>query len=182
MPTSHKPIVVVGSINTDLVAGAARLPAAGETVLGSSFQIHPGGKGANQAVAVSRLDYPVQLIGKVGADQFGEQARSGVDISGVEVDAGTSGVAMIAVSPQGDNSIIVVPGANARVSPGFIDAHLEMDTAVHLLEPLEGLAELGVAFRGLPKGKRVGSRLSISAQERDAMPVPCRVDAYADEN
>jgi ribokinase len=131
MPTSHKPIVVVGSINTDLVVGAARLPVVGETVLGSSFQIHPGGKGANQAVAVSRLDYPVQLIGKVGADQFGEQARTylqsaGVDISGVEVDAGTSGVAMIAVSPRGDNSIIVVPGANAHVSPGFIDAHLEM--------------------------------------------------------
>ncbi|HEY4048606.1 MAG TPA: ribokinase [Acidobacteriaceae bacterium] len=131
MPTSHKPIVVVGSINTDLVASSARLPVAGETVLGSSFQIHPGGKGANQAVAVSRLDYPVQLIGKVGADQFGEQSKSylrsaGVDVSAVEVDAGTSGVAMIAVSPLGDNSIIVVPGANAHVSPDFIDAHLEM--------------------------------------------------------
>jgi ribokinase len=155
MPTSQKPIVVVGSINTDLVAGAARLPVAGETVLGSSFQIHPGGKGANQAVAVSRLDYPVQLIGKVGADQFGEQARSylqsaGVDISGVEVDEGASGVAMIAVSPHGDNSIIVVPGANAHVSPDFIDAHREMIRSAGLvltqleipIDTVQHLAEL----------------------------------------
>jgi len=131
MPVIQKPVVVVGSINTDLVASTARLPVAGETVLGSGFQIHPGGKGANQAVAVSRLNYPVQLIGKVGADGFGEHSRAylrsaGVDIRGVAVDSATSGVAMIAVSTRGDNSIIVVPGANALVSPDFLDAHLEI--------------------------------------------------------
>jgi ribokinase len=155
MPSSHKPIVVVGSINTDLVAGAARLPLAGETVLGSSFEIHPGGKGANQAVAVSRLGYPVQLIGKVGADEFGEQSRSylqsaGVDVSAVEVDPGTSGVAMIAVSSGGDNSIIVVPGANGHVSPEFIDVHLEMIRGAGIvltqleipIETVQHLAEL----------------------------------------
>jgi ribokinase len=155
MPANHKPIVVVGSINTDLVASAARLPLAGETVLGSSFEIHPGGKGANQAVAVSRLGYPVQLIGKVGADEFGEQSRSylqsaGVDVSAVEVTPGTSGVAMIAVEPGGDNSIIVVPGANAQVPPDFIDAHLEMIRGAGIvltqleipIETVEHLAEL----------------------------------------
>jgi ribokinase len=155
MPSSHKPIVVVGSINTDLVAGAARLPLAGETVLGSNFEIHPGGKGANQAVAVSRLGYPVQLIGKVGADEFGEQSRSylqsaGVDVSAVEVDPGTSGVAMIAVSSGGDNSIIVVPGANGHVSPEFIDVHLEMIRGAGIvltqleipIETVQHLAEL----------------------------------------
>lgn len=130
MPAIHKPIVVVGSINTDLVVFADRLPVAGETVLGSSFQIHPGGKGANQAVAVSRLGYPVQFIGKVGADQFGERAKqylqsAGVDVGAVEVDEGTSGVALITVSAQGDNCILVVPGANAQVSPEFVEAHLD---------------------------------------------------------
>jgi ribokinase len=155
MLANNKPIVVVGSINTDLVASAARLPLAGETVLGSSFEIHPGGKGANQAVAVSRLDYPVQLIGKVGADEFGEQSRSylqsvGVDVSAVEVGHGTSGVAMITVSPVGDNSIIVVPGANAQVSPAFIDAHREMIRGAGIvltqleipIETVQRLAEL----------------------------------------
>jgi ribokinase len=155
MPANQKPIVVVGSINTDLVAGAAQFPTAGETVLGSSFDIHPGGKGANQAVAVSRLGYPVQLIGKVGADVFGEQSRSylqsaGVDVSGVEAGSGTSGIAMIAVSPAGDNSIIVVPGANGQVSPDFIDAHLEMIRGAGIvltqleipIESVQHLAEL----------------------------------------
>lgn len=131
MPFRLRPVVVVGSINIDLVANAERLPLAGETVHGNDFKVHAGGKGANQAVAVSRLGYPVRLIGKVGADAFGEQLRSylraaGVDISAVKVGSGTSGVAMIAVSPTADNSIIVVPGANAEVTPEFLDAHAAM--------------------------------------------------------
>jgi ribokinase len=128
MPSSQKPIVVVGSINIDLVASAEKIPVAGETVRGTDFQVHPGGKGANQAVAISRLGYPVQLVGKVGTDAFGEQLRSylldaGVDVIAVERDEGTSGVAMIAVSPRGENSIVVIPGANAHVTPAFLDAH-----------------------------------------------------------
>ncbi len=128
MPSSQKPIVVVGSINIDLVASAEKIPVAGETVRGTDFQVHPGGKGANQAVAISRLGYPVQLVGKVGTDAFGEQLRSylldaGVDVTAVERHEGTSGVAMIAVSPRGENSIVVIPGANAHVTPAFLDAH-----------------------------------------------------------
>jgi ribokinase len=127
MPSNQKPIVVVGSINIDLVGNAEKIPVAGETVRGSDFQVHPGGKGANQAVAVARLGYPVQLIGKVGTDAFGEQMHSnlqeaGVDIAAVEKHKGASGVAMIAVSPRGENSIVVVPGANAEVTPGFLDS------------------------------------------------------------
>ena len=76
MSSSQKPIVVVGSINIDLVASAEKIPAAGETVRSSDFQVHPGGKGANQAVAIARLGYPVQLIGKVGTDAFGGQLLS----------------------------------------------------------------------------------------------------------
>src|SRR5262245_9430997 len=89
----RKPIVVVGSINIDLVARAERIPLPGETVPSSDFQIHPGGKGANQAVAVARLGYPVRMIGRVGSDAFGEElrrqlVRSGVDIIAVRTSKG----------------------------------------------------------------------------------------------
>ncbi len=129
--SSQKPIVVVGSINTDLVAVAGRIPAVGETVIGTDFQIHPGGKGANQAVAVARLGYPVQLIGRLGDDPFGAQLKTylntaGVDIEGVATSTGTSGVAVIILSSEGENSIVVTPGANAKVTPEDIAKNLEV--------------------------------------------------------
>jgi ribokinase len=125
----HKPIVVVGSINTDLVAATRRIPSIGETVIGTDFHIHPGGKGANQAVAVARLGYPVQLIGRLGTDEFGFQLRShletsGVDMTGVATVDGSSGVAVIVVSERGENSIIVTPGANSKVTPQDIENNL----------------------------------------------------------
>jgi ribokinase len=127
--SAQKPIVVVGSINTDLVAVTKRIPAVGETVIGSDFQIHPGGKGANQAVAVARLGYPVRLIGRLGSDTFGSELRShldqaGVDITGVSTSDGTSGVAVIVVSAQGENSIVLSPGANSKVTPQDLDANI----------------------------------------------------------
>ena len=82
---NRKPIVVVGSINIDLVARAQRIPVAGETVAGLDFQTHPGGKGANQAVAVARLGYPVSMIGRTGDDAFGEQLREGLLSAGIDV-------------------------------------------------------------------------------------------------
>lgn len=148
-----KPIVVVGSINIDLVARAERIPLAGETVHSSDFQIHPGGKGANQAVAVARLGYPVRMIGNVGSDEFGKElraqlVRSGVDASRVQTSKGSSGVAMIAVVPNGDNAIVVTPGANALVSPKDIDDHADAISEAGLvltqLEiPLETVDYLG---------------------------------------
>ena len=128
---SQKPIVVVGSINLDLVAVAERIPAVGETVTGKDFQIHPGGKGANQAVAVARLGYPVRMIGRLGSDVFGRQLRenlesAGVDIEGVAASEGASGVALIVVSAKGENSIVVAPGANARVTSADIDENLHI--------------------------------------------------------
>jgi ribokinase len=129
--SDQKPIVVVGSINIDLVARAPRIPVAGETLTGLDFQTHAGGKGANQAVGVARLGYPVQMIGSVGGDAFGEQLReglrtAGVDISGVAVSQGSSGVAVIVVSAAGENTIVVIPGANGLVTPADIDGHIEM--------------------------------------------------------
>lgn len=129
MSGQKKPIVVVGSINLDLVAVAARIPAIGETIIGTDFQIHPGGKGANQAVAVARLGYPVRMIGRLGDDAFGSQLRAhlnsaGVDSTAVAVSEGASGVAVIEVSAKGKNSIVVAPGANAKMKPEDIDRNL----------------------------------------------------------
>jgi ribokinase len=148
----QKPIVVVGSINADLVAKVERIPHSGETVLGSDFQIHPGGKGANQAVAVGRLGYPVFMIGKVGSDPFGLQLRAsmsaaGVDVSAVDTLEGSSGVALIEVGSEGDNSIVVVPGANAHLFPRDIDANIGIlreagMVLVQLEIPLETVAHL----------------------------------------
>lgn len=123
-----KPIVVVGSINTDLVSVTERIPVVGETVLGNSFQIHPGGKGANQAVAVAQLGYPVRMIGRLGSDSFGREARAhlenaGVDTKLVGTSEGPSGVATICVSSKGENCIVVTPGANWLVTPADLDAH-----------------------------------------------------------
>jgi ribokinase len=107
------------------------MPALGETVIATDFQIHPGGKGANQAVAVARLGYPVRLIGRLGNDAFGAELRThlhkaGVDITGVSTSDGVSGVAVIVVSGPGDNSILVAPGANSKVTPEDLDANISI--------------------------------------------------------
>lgn len=120
-----KPIVVVGSINLDLVVGAERIPRIGETVAGKTFNTFFGGKGANQAVAAAKLGYPVAMVGCVGSDSLGEQLRrglvdGGVDITGVNVVDGPSGVALITTSAHGDNSIVVVPAANEFVEPALL--------------------------------------------------------------
>jgi ribokinase len=131
MHAARRTIVVVGSINIDLVASAERIPVEGETVLGSGFQTHPGGKGANQAVAVARLGYPVAMIGRLGDDPFGAQLRqhledAGVDLTAVATTAGSSGVAVIVVGQNGENCIVITPGANALLTPSDIDAHLDL--------------------------------------------------------
>jgi ribokinase len=103
----------------------------GETVLGREFQMHPGGKGANQAVAVARLGYPVQMIGKIGSDALGDPLwghlqKEGVGLEGVQRSDGASGVAMIVVSADGENCIVVTPGANAEVTPEYVDSHRDL--------------------------------------------------------
>jgi len=114
-------IVVFGSINMDLVARTPRLPGPGETITGTVFQTFPGGKGANQAVACSRLGAKTYMVGRVGGDEFGEKLKdelekAGVDHENVVVDTMTSsGVALIAVEDSAENTIIVIPGANGQV-------------------------------------------------------------------
>src|SRR5271155_3054933 len=100
-------IVVVGSINSDLVVSAPHIPQPGETILGDGFAVYPGGKGANQAVAVARLDHPCSMIGKLGRDGFGADLRShlgeaGVDTKAVGDEDGPSGVALITTGASGE--------------------------------------------------------------------------------
>jgi ribokinase len=126
-----KPIVVVGSINMDIVSRTHRIPKPGETVIGTSFQTYSGGKGANQAVAVARLSYPCTLLGKVGNDIFGstllkELESYGVDISHIETANIASGTAMIAVEDSGENCIIVTPGANSEVNIEYLESKQEI--------------------------------------------------------
>ncbi|MFD6426248.1 ribokinase [Streptomyces sp. NPDC060198] len=121
-------IAVVGSLNLDLVAPVPRHPVPGETVLGGDIAQHPGGKGANQAVAVARLGAEVSFVGRVGDDDAGQVMTGavggqGVDITHVRTTAGTAtGRAMIAVSPAGENTIIVSPGANSRLGAADCEA------------------------------------------------------------
>ncbi len=109
-------IAVVGSVNLDLVARVERLPRAGETLSGASFDRFPGGKGANQAVAAARLGANVRFVGSVGRDTFAEEALAGLRDAGVQLDLATpdrpTGVALILVDAGGENVIVVAPGAN----------------------------------------------------------------------
>ena len=119
---------VVGSINLDLVTRVGRLPRPGETLSGASVERVPGGKGANQAVAAARLGASVRLVGCVGADPVAEEALAGLRAAGVElevreVDAPT-GVAIILVADDGENVIVVVPGANAHVGGFTVDGNV----------------------------------------------------------
>lgn len=124
-------IVVVGSINADLVFTSKKRPKAGETVLGEDFKLIPGGKGANQAVAASRLGANVTMLGCVGKDENGKflinnLSKNNVNTKYIEtIDNVPSGVASIVLA-EGDNSIIVVPGANHSITKDMIDNHKDM--------------------------------------------------------
>lgn len=121
-------LIVVGSVNLDMVVETPHVPAAGETVLGGALQLIPGGKGANQAVAAARLGAGVAMIGCVGQDAFAATARSNLDAARVDCRFLTAradtptGVALITVTPQGENAICVAPGANAMLRPEDVAA------------------------------------------------------------
>ncbi len=128
MTTSRRsgPLVVLGSVNMDLVTTVDRLPAPGETLLGNDFTQVAGGKGANQAIAAARAGGQVAFIGAVGDDDFGGQLRKALEDGGVSLDrlrrvAGPSGLAAISVDKNAENTIIVVPGANGTLT-GLTDA------------------------------------------------------------
>lgn len=127
-PVPPAGVVVVGSVNADLVTTVDRHPAPGETLLGTGLAVLPGGKGANQAVAAARRGARTALVGAVGTDAFAQTALSGLRDAGVDLSAvaehdGPTGLAVVTVAADGENTIVVVPGANARVDAAAVTAH-----------------------------------------------------------
>jgi ribokinase len=122
-------VVVVGSINVDLVVRVPHLPEPGETVIGGTFTLTHGGKGANQAVAAARLGAITYMVGAVGDDDFGRQARftllaEGVDVSWVKVSSKHTGVAQVIVDQRGENLIAIASGANSTLNAGYVQQAL----------------------------------------------------------
>jgi len=141
---SSKVIAVIGSTNMDLVALAPRIPVTGETLTGRDFFMVPGGKGANQAVAAAKLGANVLFVAKLGKDNFAEASlenfkKVGIDTRYVEqIDGVPSGIAVIAIDDNGKNSIIVVPGANAKLMPkDVLDAEADIAKAAVVVCQLE---------------------------------------------
>ncbi len=165
-------VVVVGSLNMDLVVPVARHPKPGETIIGGNLQRFPGGKGANQAVAAARLGGRVRMVGRVGADAYGAELKRGLEAEGIEtadvaeIDAPT-GVALISVSEDGQNAIIVSPGANARLRPedlspeGFAGAQVVVLQLETPLETVQRAAELG---------REAGARVLLNAAPARELP------------
>jgi len=168
-----KPILVTGSANTDLVVTADRLPGAGETVLGNSFQTFAGGKGANQAVAAARAGAHVTFLAALGTDDNGDRTVAGLAIEGIDtslikrIDGTPSGVALIVVDKQGRNQIVVASGANSDLKPAdYADVDWSRyGCAVFQLEtPLDTVTE------GLRLAKRAGVMTILNPAPAATMP------------
>ena len=168
-------IAVVGSVNLDIVANAARLPVAGETVTDATLHRYPGGKGANQALAAQRLGAEVSMYSCVGEDASADEALrllrgGGVDLAGCTIVPGIpTGTALIAVASSGENQIVVAPGANRSLRPEMLPA-ITADAVVCQLEvPVETLQSVAESFDGL-----------FCVNLAPALPVPDALIARAD--
>ena len=152
-------ILVVGSLNTDLVVRTPRFPQPGETISGEDLQVIPGGKGANQAVAAARLGASVSMLGRVGKDNFGDLLLNNlksnqVDSQLVQRDEASTGTAIIVVDSNGQNSIVLSAGANGKVTSADITSFLDHKLLLLQLEiPLETV--LSAAQRAHENGLRV---------------------------
>ncbi|MGH3343887.1 MAG: ribokinase, partial [Carbonactinosporaceae bacterium] len=167
-------IFVVGSLNADLVVPVARHPGSGETVLGGDLTVHAGGKGANQAVAAARLGGSVGMLGRVGDDAYGalllgSLAGAGVATAQIHVTPGVStGVAMIPVRPDGENTIVVSPGANARVSEDDVDAAADVIAASRVVVAQLELP-LPTVRRAARLAREAGGRFLLNAAPAAAL-------------
>ena len=157
-----RPVVVVGSLNMDLMFRVARMPAAGETLHGLSYTTSPGGKGANQAVACARLGCPVALVGRAGQDAYGDTlcttlCKDGVDIRQVQrTDAALTGVAAILVEEQGRNRIVLAAGANGELSPADVDLAGDLIAGAALL-----LVQLEVPLAAVLQAMRLAKAAGV---------------------
>ncbi len=173
-------ILVIGSLNADLVVRAPRFPAPGETISGGDLATIPGGKGANQAVAAARQGARVSMLGRVGRDNFGDfllanlQANQ-VDTTLVQRDDAATGTAIIVVDANGQNSIVLSPGANGQVRPADVDPATLPRPKLVLLQleiPLESVIHAAAAARGL------GARVLLNPAP--ARPLPDELIAQTD--
>jgi ribokinase len=170
-------VVVVGSLNQDITVEADRRPDGGETVLGRWVAIAPGGKGANQAVAAARAGARVAMVGCVGADAAGDALLAGLRAAGVDtagvraLDDTASGTALIVVDATGENSIVVVPGANARLSAADVERALGTQAAVVL-------AQLEVPEEAVVAAARSAGRFVLNASP--VRPLPAALLEAAD--
>lgn len=159
-------VVVIGSLNMDLVTRAPRLPKGGETLIGESFTTVSGGKGANQAVAAVRLGAQVSMIGCVGNDAYGEALRGAllaeqIDCQAVSTVDGSSGVALIVVDDSSQNSIVIVPGANGALTAETID---RFDSVIRAADVLICQLEVPDASVGhaLKRGRELGKTVILN--------------------
>ncbi|WP_428657758.1 ribokinase [Runella sp.] len=173
-------ILVIGSSNTDMVVKANKLPAPGETVIGGTFLMNPGGKGANQAVAAARLGADVTFVAKVGNDIFGKQAIQGFRQDKIRTEfvfsdaKNPSGVALIGVDEQGENCIMVAPGANAHLLAYEVVQALESVSEAELL-----LLQLEIPLQTVTAAVEHGAKrgLKIILNPAPAQPLPNEIYA-----
>ena len=167
-------IVVIGSLNMDLVGCASRIPVVGETITGHTFFSEPGGKGANQAYAAARLGGSVSMLGRVGSDDFGRTMRAnleqaGCGVAGLSGVNGASGIALIFVADDGHNSIVIVPGANDRFSPEDVEAAGQFLTgAAWVLLQLEN--PLPTVLAAAKAARRAGARVILDPAPARSLP------------
>lgn len=173
-------IVVVGSINLDLIATVQRLPAPGETVPGDGFSTAPGGKGANQALAARRAGAEVRMVGAVGNDAFAGEAlallrEGGVDLSRVRAAQTATGIAVILVEASGENVIAVVPGGNGTVAPQDVEG-AALQAGDHLMLQLEIPLEAVSAALAAARAANAVSILNTAPFLAEAAPLLRKAD------
>lgn len=162
-----KQILVIGSLNMDLVMMLDHFPKVGETLLSNQFQYNPGGKGANQAYAAARLGAQVKMLGMVGTDAFGRQLLDSLQTAGVSTEAigcsatETTGMAIISVNAQGNNQIIVNPAANNECTMKYIEANDRLlEDSDFLLLQMEIPAE--AVFHAIKRGRQLGKTIVLN--------------------
>ena len=180
---TNSQVIVIGSINTDMAVKSPSLPRAGETVLGTEFKMSGGGKGANQAVAAARLGADVAMVASVGDDLFGKQAKSDLEAENIdcryiiEVPNQASGIALINVDDQGENQIVVYPGANHHMTQDQVSVALAgADESTIVLLQLE--IPLDVVQSAIQKANQKSAKVILDPAPAEKLPSEILADVF----
>lgn len=180
---TNSQVIVIGSINTDMAVKSPSLPRAGETVLGTEFKMSGGGKGANQAVAAARLGADVAMVASVGDDLFGKQAKSDLEAENIdcryiiEVPNRASGIALINVDDQGENQIVVYPGANHHMTQDQVSVALAgADESTIVLLQLE--IPLDVVQSAIQKANEKSAKVILDPAPAEKLPSEILADVF----